>query len=53
MSLQPLSASHRVDELHPRAQCTHGRKLLDGKTSMAMPFDASTRASVTNATAAD
>jgi hypothetical protein len=53
MSLQSFSASDRVDELHPRAQCTHGRKFLAGKPSMAMPFDASTRASVTNATAAD
>jgi hypothetical protein len=22
----------RVNDLHPRAQCAHGRKLLDGKT---------------------
>jgi hypothetical protein len=32
MYLQSLSASGASNELHPRAQCAHGRKLLDGKT---------------------
>jgi len=35
----------RVNDLH--AQCAHGRKLLDGKPSIAMPFNASTRALIT------
>jgi hypothetical protein len=34
----------RLNDLHPRAQCAHGRKFLDGKPSIAMPFNASTRA---------
>jgi hypothetical protein len=37
----------RVNDLRPRAQCAHGRKLLDGKPSIAMPFNASTRAPIT------
>jgi len=37
----------RGDDVHPRAQCAHGRKPLDGKPSIAMPFNASTRATIT------
>jgi len=37
----------RGDDVHPRAQCAHGRKPLDGKPSIAKPFNASTRATIT------
>jgi len=37
----------RGNDRRPRAQCAHGRKLLDGKPSTAMPFNASTRATIT------
>jgi hypothetical protein len=36
-----------LNDLHPRAQCAHGRKFLDRKPSIAMPFNASTRAPIT------
>jgi hypothetical protein len=36
----------RVNDLHPRAQCAHGRKLLDGKTFNS-DANASTRAPIT------
>jgi hypothetical protein len=40
MSLQSLSASGAPNDLYPRAQCAHGGKLLDGKPSIATPFNA-------------
>ena len=37
----------RANALHPRAPCALRRKFLDGKPSMAMPFNAATRATMT------
>jgi hypothetical protein len=44
-NLPSLSASG-VNDLHPRAQCAHGGKFLDGKPSIASQATPSTRATI-------
>src|SRR5262252_3004819 len=45
--LRSLSASGASTTGIHAPSCAHGRKLLNGKPSIAMPFDASTRATMT------